>query len=76
MSTNQEKLDPNAKLSFVERVAYGLGDYAGNLVYSSISAFLLVYYISILGVNSATAASVMAVSKIFDGVSDLIMGVS
>ena len=74
MSTNQAKLDPNAKLSFVERVAYGLGDYAGNLVYSSISAFLLVYYISILGVDSAVAASVMAVSKIFDGVSDLIMG--
>lgn len=74
MSTNQAKLDPNAKLSFLERVSYGLGDYAGNLVYSSISAFLLVYYISILGVNSATAASVMAVSKIFDGVSDLIMG--
>lgn len=75
MSTDQaNKLDPNAKLSFVERVAYGLGDYAGNLVYSSISGFLLVYYISILGVNAATAASVMAISKIFDGVSDLIMG--
>lgn len=75
MSANQaNKLDPNAKLSFVERVAYGLGDYAGNLVYSSISAFLLVYYISILGVNATTAASIMAISKIFDGVSDLIMG--
>ena len=33
MSTQQMKaLDPNAKLSFLERVAYGLGDYAGNLV--------------------------------------------
>ena len=74
MSNNQKRLDPNAKLSFVERVAYGLGDYAGNLVYSSISAFLLVYYISILGVDPAVAASVMAVSKIFDGVSDLVMG--
>lgn len=74
MSNNQKSLDPNAKLSFIERVAYGLGDYAGNLVYSSISAFLLVYYISILRVDPAVAASVMAVSKIFDGVSDLIMG--
>lgn len=75
MSTNQAKnLDPNAKLSFIERLAYGLGDYAGNLVYSSISAFLLVYYISILGVNATSAASIMAISKIFDGISDLIMG--
>jgi len=75
MSTQQLKaLDPNAKLGFLERVAYGMGDYAGNLVYSAISAFLLVYYTDVLGVAAATAANVMAVSKIFDGVSDLIMG--
>lgn len=64
----------DVKLSIVERIAYGLGDYSGNLVYSSISAFLLVYYVSVIGINSATAASVMAISKIFDGVSDLLMG--
>ncbi len=67
-------MDPNAKLSWLERIAYGIGDYAGNLVYSSISAFLLVYYVSVVGVPSATAASVMAISKIFDGISDLFMG--
>ena len=77
MSTESAKLtamDPNAKLGWLERISYGLGDYAGNLVYSSISAFLLVYYVSVLGMDSAVAASIMAVSKIFDGVSDLIMG--
>lgn len=74
MSTNQKIKDPNAKLSFLERLAYGLGDYSGNLIYSSISSFLLVYYVSVLGVDAAVAASIMAVSKIFDGVSDLIMG--
>lgn len=72
--TKAQKLDPNAKLSWLERISYGIGDYAGNLVYSSISAFLLVYYISVCGVPSATAASVMAISKVFDGISDLIMG--
>lgn len=66
--------DTNVKLSVVERIAYGLGDYSANLVYSSISAFLLVYYISVLKVDAGVAASIMAVSKIFDGVSDLIMG--
>lgn len=35
-------MDPEAKLSFIERFAYGIGDYSGNLVYSAISAFLLV----------------------------------
>ena len=66
--------DPNAKLSMVERLAYGLGDYNNNLVVSSINAFLLVYYVSVLGVDSKLAASILAISKIFDGVSDLIMG--
>lgn len=74
MSTKTQTLDPNAKLGWLERIAYGIGDYAGNLVYSAISAFLLVYYVSVVGLPSATAASVMAISKIFDGVSDLIMG--
>ncbi len=75
MSENKTvKTDPNARLSFIERFAYGLGDYSSNLIYSSISAFLLVYYVSVLGVNAVTAGSIMAVSKIFDGVSDLVMG--
>lgn len=69
-----EKVDPNARLSIKERLAYGLGDYNNNLVVSSINAFLLVYYVSVLGVDSKLAASVLAVSKIFDGISDLIMG--
>ena len=71
---NVEKVESNSKLNWGERIAYGLGDYAGNLVYSFISAFLLVYYTEVCGMNAATAASVMAISRIFDGVSDLVMG--
>lgn len=67
-------INPNAKLSFVERLAYGIGDYAGNLIYSAISAFLLVYYTNVVGASAATAASIIAFSKLLDGGSDLIMG--
>jgi GPH family glycoside/pentoside/hexuronide:cation symporter len=77
MIMTQEKktnMDPNAKLSFLERFSYGLGDYAGNLVYSAISAFLLVYYTNVVGASAAAAASIIAVSKLFDGISDLAMG--
>ena len=48
-------MNPNAKLSFLERFAYGIGDYAGNLVYSAISAFLLVYYTNVVGASAAAA---------------------
>lgn len=71
---NTTDMNPNAKLSFLERFAYGIGDYAGNLVYSAISAFLLVYYTNVVGASAEAAASIIAVSKILDGVSDLIMG--
>ena len=67
-------MNPNAKLSFLERFAYGIGDYAGNLVYFAISAFLLVYYTNVVGASAGAAASIIAISKILDGLSDLAMG--
>lgn len=70
----KNNMNPNAKLSFLERFGYGVGDYAGNLVYSAISAFLLVYYTNVIGASPAAAASIIAISKIFDGISDLVMG--
>jgi GPH family glycoside/pentoside/hexuronide:cation symporter len=71
MNTN---MNPNAKLSFLERIGYGVGDYSANLIYSSISAFLLLYYTNVVGASPAMAASVIAISKMFDGISDLAMG--
>ena len=66
-------MNPDAKLSFLERFAYGIGDYAGNLIYSAISAFLLVYYTNVIGASAAAAASIIAISKFLDGISDLAM---
>lgn len=68
-------MNSNAKLSMVERIGYGIGDYSANLIYASISAFLLLYYTNVVGASATMAASVIAVSKIFDGISDLVMGV-
>ena len=73
-SNIDDKMNPNAKLSFKERFGYGVGDYSGNLIYSSISAFLLLYYTNVINADAAIAASIIAISKIFDGISDLIMG--
>ena len=53
----KKDMSSNAKLSFLERFGYGVGDYAANLVYSAISAFLLVYYTNVIGASAAAAAS-------------------
>ena len=37
------KNDEFAKLSLMDRVAYGLGDFAQNLVFGTVGGFLLFY---------------------------------
>lgn len=67
-------LDPQSKLSFIERFAYGTGDFAGNIVYSAISVFLVFYYTDVVNVNPGVVGSIMLISRIFDGFSDILMG--
>lgn len=70
-----EKEVVTTRLSFKERLAYGFGDFSSNIMYSAMSAFLLFYYTDVIGVNAAAVGTIMLFSRIFDGVSDLIMGV-
>lgn len=67
--------DPKASLTFLERFAYGTGDFASNIVYSAISIFLVYYYTDVVHVNAAAVGSIMLISRIFDGISDIVMGV-
>lgn len=70
--TNEQ--DYGEKLTIRERVAYGCGDLSSNFIYATISAFLLLYYTNVVGMPAATAASILAISKVLDGISDVIMG--
>lgn len=59
----------------VERFSYGCGDFGCNIIYTAMSAFLLFYYTDYAGVNALAVGTIMMISRIFDGVSDIIMGV-
>lgn len=63
------------KVTFKERLAYGFGDFSSNILYSAMAAFLMFYYTDYIGVSAAAVGTIMLVSRLFDGVSDLIMGV-
>lgn len=65
------------KVTVKERLAYGCGDFSSNIMYSAMAAFLLFYYTDVVGVSAAAVAVgiIMMCSRLFDGVSDLIMGV-
>lgn len=60
---------------FIERFSYGCGDFGCNIIYTAMSAFLMLYYTDYAGVSAIAVGTIMMVSRIFDGISDVIMGV-
>lgn len=66
--------DPqNGRLSWFTRISYGLGDTAMNIVAGAMT-ILTFFYTDYAGVEPTTVGLVFLLSRIFDGVSDLIMG--
>ena len=63
------------RLGWGTRFAYGCGDTACNLVFGMLSTILTLFYTDYVGIPAATVGLVMLLSRIFDGVSDMIMGV-
>ena len=59
----------------VERFSYGCGDFGCNIIYTAMSAFLMLYYTDYAGVSALAVGTIMMVSRVFDGISDIIMGV-
>ncbi|RHT40001.1 MFS transporter [Firmicutes bacterium AM31-12AC] len=66
--------DPNAKLAWSERIGYGAGGFAFNMINGIIGSFLTIYFTSTVGLNAGIIATIFAVSKVFDGISDVIVG--
>ena len=62
------------RLSVGERLAYGCGDTACNIVFGMISTLLTLFYTDYAGIPVATVGLVMLISRVFDGTSDVIMG--
>ena len=62
------------KLSLREKLAYGLGDSAANLVGVSQATFLLFFYTDVFGISARTAGTILLVSRVIDAFNDPIVG--
>ncbi|WP_196000877.1 glycoside-pentoside-hexuronide (GPH):cation symporter [Clostridium sp. 1001271B_151109_B4] len=62
-------------LKWYNKVGYGSGDIAGNLVFAFVSSFVMIYLTNSIGLNAGIIGSLIAVSKLFDGITDLFFGV-
>ena len=66
--------DPDATLGWGERIGYGSAAFGWNMINGIIGTFLTVYFTNVAMLDAAVISSLIAVSKLFDGVSDLIVG--
>lgn len=66
--------DSGQRLKIRERLAYGVGDIGGNLMFAPISAFLLFYFTDVAGIGAAIAGTLLLVGRVLDGTLDLIIG--
>lgn len=68
-----EKTD--TKLSLSEKVGYGLGDTASHFVWDMVGFWILIFYTDTYGISAAAAGTIMLIARIWDMVSDPIMGI-
>ena len=61
-------------LKWYNKVGYGSGDVAGNVVYALLTSFVMIYLTDTIGLNAGVIGVLIAVSKIFDGITDIIFG--
>lgn len=61
-------------LKWYNKVGYGSGDIAGNVVYALLSAFVMIFLTDTVGLNAGIVGTLIAVSKLFDGISDIFFG--
>ena len=68
------KMEEKRYLKWYNKVGYGSGDIAGNVVYALLSAFAMIFLTDTVGMNAGIVGTLIAVSKLFDGISDIFFG--
>ncbi len=62
------------KLSAIQRIGFGSGDLAQNLIYQTVSMYLLIFYTNVFGISAAAAGVMFLIVRIVDVVWDPIVG--
>ena len=66
--------DPDSSLGWSERLGYGIGACGWNMINGIIGTFMTVYFTNVALLDAAIISTLIAASKVFDGVSDLVVG--
>lgn len=63
------------KITLIEKLGYGIGDLPAGLYLNFLAAFMLYYYVDLGGVAPAAMAVMLVLSRVFDAVTDPVMGI-
>lgn len=72
MDTNESK--GFYKLSWLQRIGFGSGDLAQNLIYQTICMYLLLFYTNVFGLDPGAAAFMFLVVRLIDVLWDPLVG--
>jgi GPH family glycoside/pentoside/hexuronide:cation symporter len=73
--TNPATVDSTEKLSFREKLGYGLGDTAANFIFQTLMIFQLAFYTDTFGISAAAAGTLFLIVRGWDAIFDPIMGI-
>jgi GPH family glycoside/pentoside/hexuronide:cation symporter len=65
---------PFDKLSAREKISYGFGDLASCLYWQTISVYLAIFYTDIFGISALAAGTMIGLSRSFDAIFDVVIG--
>ena len=76
MDTNLTKQESKGfyKLSWLQRIGFGSGDLAQNLIYQTIGMYLLLFYTNVFGIDPATVAVMFLIVRLVDVLWDPLVG--
>src|ERR1035441_11027336 len=72
---SRSMVDGSERLSIREKIGYGLGDTAANLIFQAMVVFQLSFYTDTFGISAAAAGTLFIVVRVWDAIFDPIMGI-
>ena len=66
--------DEKKYLKVKDKLFYGMGDFASNIFSVLVGSFVMVYMTTQMGMNGAVIGTLMLITKLLDGVTDILFG--
>lgn len=72
--TGFNKFSQKNRVSGVEKFAFGCGEISTNIVFTISTTLLVMFYTDVVHVSAAVIGSIIAISQVFNGISDISAG--